>query len=238
MKNRITLTIILALILFAVNVYAEDPRFIGQQNQQIDLKEPCFNNGTYCSSSGTCNITIWRPNNAGILVNNKLMTNQVSFHNYTLNTTQTSSIGEYQTSISCCDIGLCGYDTYTFKITPSGELYGQSETTIYAVFLLALLVVSVIFLVMMGKTESEGLRIFFALMTIVMIVFASGTMRVLLDYTSLSGGVINMATGLLIVTGITFIIIMYVVFVNQTRKALGFFKARRGFGDIEDAKDF
>ena len=65
------------------------PKVLGrvyQQDKEVDLKVPCFNNGTYCSGSATCNVTILYPNSS-VLVDNQLMTNGGSYHNYHGNTT-------------------------------------------------------------------------------------------------------------------------------------------------------
>jgi len=90
-----------------------------KQNEPIDLKIQCIINGTYCSAAANCNTTILYPN-GNLLVNNKAMTNQISFHNYTL--PSSSTLGSYFCSVTCCNNSLCGTGTdCDFKITPTGD---------------------------------------------------------------------------------------------------------------------
>jgi hypothetical protein len=90
-----------------------------KQNSEIDLKVPCFNNGTSCSASAICNITIYYPNST-ILINNAQMTNSVSYHNYTLLSNETAILGDYQSIMICNDGSLNGHSTFSFTITPTG----------------------------------------------------------------------------------------------------------------------
>lgn len=88
-----------------------------KQNNAVDLKIQCIINGTYCSSSAFCNTTISYPN-GNLLINNKLMTNQISYHNYTL--PNTATLGEYLCSVTCCEGTQCGTNDCDYSITPTG----------------------------------------------------------------------------------------------------------------------
>lgn len=111
---------------------------IYKQNDVIDLKIQCIINGTYCSNSAVCNITIFYPNNS-LLLNNEKMTNQLSFYNYTL--PDSSVLDDYKCSATCCDSGLCGTDPCDFLITGNGK-----EKPSGAVIVLF----SIIFLIILG----------------------------------------------------------------------------------------
>lgn len=91
-----------------------------KKGDSIDLKIQCLNNGTFCTSSASCNLTVMYPNNT-LLVNSLLMTNQVSFYNFTLPNSQT--LGLYACSVTCCDNDICGTDSKqcVFRITTTGE---------------------------------------------------------------------------------------------------------------------
>lgn len=89
-----------------------------QQDIATNFKIQCIINGTYCTASAICNLTIQYPN-ATILVNNAQMLNQISFYNYTLN--NLSALGKYTCSATCCDSGFCGTNDCSFSITPSGD---------------------------------------------------------------------------------------------------------------------
>lgn len=91
-------------------------------NQEYDLKRPCFNNGTYCSSSAVCNITISYPDGR-LLTNNQLMTNQNSFHNLTLTNFNISELGIHSVVMICNDVGgdIAGNGKNTFEIEVTGD---------------------------------------------------------------------------------------------------------------------
>lgn len=110
-----------------------------KQNTAIDIKEPCIINGTWCSGSAVCNITIWKPDDS-ILLSNALMTNQLSFHNKTLTPAQSISLGTYTATASCSDQGLSGYRTFYYQVTPSGSngILGLSIILILVVYGIAL----------------------------------------------------------------------------------------------------
>jgi len=107
---------------------------IFKQDKVADIKVPCFNNNSYCSVDAQCNITISYPNGT-ILVDNGIMTNNISFHNYTLNTNLTSLNGDYSTSIVCNDVSNNGFSTFTFKITPSGTEPSTAQGIVYLILI-------------------------------------------------------------------------------------------------------
>lgn len=117
------IVLILTLILLAlpiVNATVDDIRFYGEQSQTLNLKEQCFNDGTYCSGASTCNITIYEPD-MNLLINNQLMTNKGSHHNYTLNSSSTSILGVYEATAMCEDGTEANFDTFYYQITFTGN---------------------------------------------------------------------------------------------------------------------
>lgn len=118
-----TISKLFALYIFLIMITAMEITFVSatqtfKQGDNIDLKLQCIINGTYCSAAAFCNVTISYPN-ATLLINNKQMTNQISFYNYTL--PSSTSLGPYLCSATCCDAGRCGTGTdCDFVITPTG----------------------------------------------------------------------------------------------------------------------
>lgn len=121
---------------------------IFQANQPVDLKIQCIINGTYCSAVSVCNITVAYPNNT-LLISNRLMTNNISFYNYTL--PDTSVLGNYKCSVTCCDGGFCGtsysgdyIDISTgncdFTLTPTGGDRVNSIGTFTILLIVSLIV--------------------------------------------------------------------------------------------------
>ena len=114
----------------ALNVGALAADITYKQNQLVDLKYPCINNGTYCLDTAECNITVFMPDTS-VLVNNLAMTNNIAWHNYTLNPAETNVTGTYQAQMICQD-GENGYSTFNFDITSSGY---ESENNSLAVII-------------------------------------------------------------------------------------------------------
>jgi len=98
-------------------------------NSCLNYSKPCFNNGTYCSSSSTCNFTIYNPDNT-ILLNNVNGTNNFSNHYVPI---CVQNLGIYKVDMVCDDSGANGAETYYFSVTGSGL-----NTTIgfYIIFIL------------------------------------------------------------------------------------------------------
>ena len=116
MKKKLLLIFVLLILLFASLASAEE--VVYKKGQLVDLTVNCINNGTICSGSATCNMTITHPNSS-IIVDNELMTNNDAYHNYTLANSDT--LGVYRSFVLCCDSGLCYYTSFDFEITNTGS---------------------------------------------------------------------------------------------------------------------
>lgn len=121
---------ILLLFLLVVNVSAQDYRLYGKQNTDVPIIDHCYDAGANCPATIDCNITI--NNEAILLVNNKVMSNNGFFLNYTF--TNTSQIGKYQASVVCSNAGTSSFDNFFFRITYSGnEPLTTGEVILYAI---------------------------------------------------------------------------------------------------------
>jgi len=124
MRKIINITLAILLILFAFAIILM-PLAIGQsdlvfkQLEEFDLKVPVFFNNTIADNETTCNITIFQPN-GNTLFSNRVMTNQVTFHNITLSASDTQIIGDHTASIFCNSGSNNGFSTFTYLISPSG----------------------------------------------------------------------------------------------------------------------
>lgn len=109
--------ILTTFLAFFPLVSAED---IYKKNDKIDIKESCFNNGTYCSASASCNITVYKPSSV-VVYSNRLMTNNITYHNFTLiNNSDTNETGLYRYFITCNDGSLKNFATFEFEVTDTG----------------------------------------------------------------------------------------------------------------------
>lgn len=141
-----------------------------KEHQILDLKVPCSDDGDYCSATTECNITVDYPNSTN-LVNNQIMTNQASFHNYTFSSSQISVSGEYPSTMKCCDSGTCGLSRFSLKITPSGEEFDEGKGIAAFAVLIGSLGVAFIFLVIGYNLSSNPKTIPLSFFFIVLAVF-------------------------------------------------------------------
>jgi len=88
--------------------------------ETADIRVTCFNNGTWCSTTAECNLTLWNFEDVTVVLNQP-MTNNYSFHNLTLTPTQAAYNGLYTGSAVCIDGNYKGKVPVVFEITPSGE---------------------------------------------------------------------------------------------------------------------
>ena len=111
------LTLIVLLLPFVMAATdTTDVDDIFKINSAVEYAKPCFNNGTYCSGSATCNYSVFNPDNT-ILVNNQLGTNQGAYYNISFTPT---NIGVYKVDMTCVDGSLNGAETLYFEVTGSG----------------------------------------------------------------------------------------------------------------------
>lgn len=135
----------LSIFLFTALASAE-PSFYIPQSQDYEIKVACDLNGANCPSTTRCNITSYYPNSS-FFINNKGMGNlNNGFFNYSLNNNQTSTKGEYGSSVSCVDstVGINDTSVFTFEINPTGirptEQRSQSISRgVYFMFILGIL---------------------------------------------------------------------------------------------------
>lgn len=136
MRNKLILSIlILCLVLpscLAIQTF--------KQNNPVDLKIQCIINGTFCSNTAKCNVSIQYPDGS-LLVNNQQMTNQISFYNYTLPSSNT--LGEYPCSATCCDGTNCGTNGCNYLITPTGDSNNLGFYIMLTIIIIGLLVFGV-----------------------------------------------------------------------------------------------
>lgn len=109
----------------------------------IRFAKPCFFNGTYCSSAGECNLTVFYPNNT-ILLDNQIMTNSISEHNVSFTT---NTLGIHKADQICKDQGFLGSSTFYFDVTASGIQNTTSQSIIYIISFFGSLFLFVILLI-------------------------------------------------------------------------------------------
>ena len=100
-------------------------------NEELDVKVVCLNDG-YCSNDSFCNVNIIDPN-SNLIVTNQNMTNQISYHNYTILPNET---GEYQIRGFCKDGVVSEEIDFNLEVTGDGTTLGIPEALINITLLL------------------------------------------------------------------------------------------------------
>ena len=117
----------------------ETPDLIFGFNEEFDLKISCENNGSYCSSSSQCNVTVAYPNGA-LLLDNAALTSNVSYHNITVPSIINNETGPHTATSVCCDGPDCAVKTFTVQITKTGTILETSESVIFLILTIAIFV--------------------------------------------------------------------------------------------------
>ena len=104
--------------LFITLASALESDYIYKAGQTINFKNPCINNGTFCSGSAVCNLTVLNPDGT-VFIDDIAMANQGNYFNYTFPKTHT--LGYYYYTQTCNDGGLMGVDDGYIQITPTGD---------------------------------------------------------------------------------------------------------------------
>jgi hypothetical protein len=128
---------------------------IYRTDETFDIKIPCVNNGTYCSASALCNITVSYPSGS-IDINNQQMTYQSSFFNYTH--LATSIQGKYPAFVQCSDGTVNGASTFDFQITQTGKEISASQAALYIFMILFASILFLFFLALGYKINDVDER--------------------------------------------------------------------------------
>jgi len=155
---------ILSLSVFAKTDYYE-------KGSNINLKYPCWtSNKTMCSDISVCNITILTPESL-TLINNQEMSNNGSYHNYTLSSSQTQVEGKYTGVIYCVDNGDYGFGNEYFYILDDNIKFSNTQKIDYriVIFIISLSFVLLILYIftkniVLGWTVS-GINIIVSILT-------------------------------------------------------------------------
>jgi len=115
MKKQALCLLCLMTIISVVQVVSAEMVF--KANTPIDLKVSCENNGSLCSTSAACNLTIIFQNGSVILTQQD-MTNSGAYFNYTV---PFSEVGTYRATMNCFDKGLGGVSNFEYEVTPTGD---------------------------------------------------------------------------------------------------------------------
>ena len=133
MRKRAIITLMVLVLAIGISLLVSTEAKIYKQHSIINLKIPCSYNGTFCSSSALCNITVEYPNSSAMLDEAGMTSSGNGMPNYTLS--DSTITGTYQFTTLCCQAGYCDDYSSTFEINKLGEELTTYSGIVYAIVL-------------------------------------------------------------------------------------------------------
>lgn len=107
------------MLLLVLPLAFATPDYIFKQNEEVDLKIPCYDeNNNLCDNNTLCYLTINNPKEENI-IKNASMDYQYNYYNYTINHTNLNLIGDYSCFVNCIG-NYSGFTSFIIEITPTG----------------------------------------------------------------------------------------------------------------------
>jgi len=148
-KNLLSWTFV---FLFFIGI-ASAASYTFEKDTAVDLKIACIDDtNRACDDEVACNITIFSPNSTAI-VDNKEMTWNSKYYNYTLSPGDTSTNGIYSVNVDCTEGGQA-FSTFTYEINNKGVVFPQ-DTSPLSIIILVPLILSIIFLIGAATLDQE-----------------------------------------------------------------------------------
>lgn len=123
------------------------------------------------------------------------------------------------------------FATY-FEVTPNGLNLTTSSVIANGFVLILFFGLAIFFLLYAKNTEVDGVKLFFNIISYIMIIVAVGGAYILLQTTQ--SGLLGLSKGMIFVIATVFIVIMFYIFINLTRTSLALMRAKKGFGSELD----
>jgi len=227
MRN-ITIILLVGILLISLGGASQEKLGTFKQNDCIQLKQSCAD----CTYVNFTKVSY--PNSSQALGEVEAEQNGISF-NYTFcNTTEN---GLYIVE----GFGDVGGDKtvfiYDFEITKTGLDFDTKESIVSIGLIFGLIAVSVFFIIFSRTTESPGVKLFFNLLSYLMMFLSIGAGYVMLQ--SIQSNMEGISDVALYTMAIVFIIIMFYIMINVTKQTLGLMRKKKGFGDsLDDTQTF
>ncbi len=143
-------------------------------NTTFDVEVVCINAG-YCSSSTVCNTSIFAPDGSVILQGViGTQASDLSFFNWTVNSTQSSNLGEHQVGGFCRDGSVTQIIDFTYNITPTGLELDTAQSILIIGLIFILIILTASFLIFGIKIENIPFKIFLTSMGALFLMFTVG----------------------------------------------------------------
>ncbi len=158
-------------------------------NTTFDVPIVCINDG-YCTSSTICNTSIFAPDGS-VILQGVLGTqaSDLSFFNWTVNSTQSSNLGTHQVGGFCKDGSVTQVIDFAFEITPTGLELDTAQGILVLGLIFVLIILTGSFLIFGLKIENIPFKIFLTSMGALFLMLTIGI-------------ALNIVESLMILTGV------------------------------------
>lgn len=232
LNKKILLFLFLGIFLISFISAQETSLGTFPKGEQIELLQICSNETSLCDG---CNISSVKYPNSSILISNVEMTKRAADFNYTLNNTQSNTLGVHLVNGFCITSSQVEVFSYTFQITPDGSpKITQGESLILIGAIVTILIMAMFFLIISIIAKSSPVKVFFislaALMSVGTIAFMLASLQQLLGTfsTLLTGYKVFYILGIALLTAGGMALMLYLIVI-----AFVSFKKSRGLFDSD-----
>lgn len=150
------LILIIGLLIILPLCFAELEAKEFMVDTNIPISMPCVNNGSLCSATAKCNISIYYPNSTQ-LTKSQGMTNDLGIFNFTINSSFTKTPGRYDTIVNCNDAPFSG-STMTYFFIRRRIITTPMEGTRLIGVIFGLLIMIAAFFIMAMQNKHKFLK--------------------------------------------------------------------------------
>ena len=140
--------IVLVFLISYVSAITDNEKeisYVFKRNTLSDLKIPCVDaNQSVCKPTTACQLTISSPTNASFGFNNRTMTYQYNYFNYTLSESDVSKNGIYQGIVNCKGVDS-GIAQFFYEVTTTGTTQTTSQGINSLVFFVSIMFLTIVF---------------------------------------------------------------------------------------------
>lgn len=215
-----------------ITAQQEDVRFYHERATNLTIFEKCRVDGGICDSSFSCSLTVLTPSQE-LLVNNETMIDGGVYWNFTLNESETSVNGLYESTVDCLNASNAGSDTFFYEVTPNGSApIDQGQGLILIGSVIVLVVISLFFAFLGFRSVNVTVSISFIALSLLLVVFTLGLIVnvIELSFGTFSGVVGSYSTIFVLFTVLLSVgmlgLILYLVYI-----ALNYYWNLRGMRD-------
>jgi len=200
-------------------------------NQNFTLYIHVYNTTQYITgATASCYLDLYNPQGVEIMAS--MLTAGGSDYYVFVNENNFTSYGEHGFIIQCNSTGQAGFANGVFEVSNSGLEMTTGRAVVNVGILLVLIFVSSFFLLFAKNTESAGIKLFFNVLSYILMMLVVGGSYILIQ--SIRTGLAPIVNIALYVTGIILVVIMFYIMINITKHALQLMNLKKGFGSEYD----